>query len=127
MTTAFVPSLASPSSVRSPTATAETSAKVASTASSALGGTDIDAARFEQALANAPSLPEHQLLSAAGKLAGNTEHLAQRVALDERTLDDPTQMLAAQREISERVLALEIVAKVAGATTQGVNKLVHMQ
>ncbi|WP_240493472.1 type III secretion system inner rod subunit SctI [Pandoraea sp. ISTKB] len=86
-----------------------------------------DAARFEQALASAPSLPEHHLFSAAGKLAGNTEHLVQRVALDERTLDDPTHMVAAQREITERVLALEFVAKTAGAVTQGVNKLVHMQ
>ncbi|MFJ2995523.1 type III secretion system inner rod subunit SctI [Pandoraea sp. NPDC087047] len=89
--------------------------------------TQTDAARFEQALASAPSLPEHHLLSAAGKLAGNTEHLAQRVTMDERMLDDPVRMLAAQREITERVLALEFVAKATGAATQGVNKLVHMQ
>lgn len=85
------------------------------------------AVRFDQALASAPSLPEHHLLSAAGKLAGNTERLVERVAIDERTLDDPTRMLAAQRILTERVLALEFVAKAAGATTQGVNKLVHMQ
>ncbi|VVE47842.1 type III secretion system inner rod subunit SctI [Pandoraea terrigena] len=86
-----------------------------------------DAVRFDQALASAPPLPEHHLLSAAGKLAGNTERLAARVAIDERTLDDPNRMLAVQRELTERVLALEFVAKTAGAATQGVNKLVHMQ
>lgn len=86
-----------------------------------------DAVHFGQALASAPSLPEHHLLSATGKLAGNTERLAERVAIDERTLDDPTRMLAMQRALTERVLALEFVAKVAGAATQGVNKLVHMQ
>ncbi len=89
--------------------------------------TQADASGFTQALANAPSLPEHHLLSAAGKLAGNTERLAQRASMDERTLDEPIRMLDAQREITERVLALEVVAKVAGATTQSVNKLVHMQ
>ncbi|EON13700.1 MULTISPECIES: type III secretion system inner rod subunit SctI [Pandoraea] len=88
---------------------------------------DSDAVRFGQALVSAPSLPEHHLLSAAGKLAGNTERLVERVALDERVLDDPSHMLAAQRVLTERVLALEFVAKTAGALTQGVNKLVHMQ
>ncbi|WP_084663306.1 type III secretion system inner rod subunit SctI [Pandoraea faecigallinarum] len=86
-----------------------------------------DAARFDQALASAPSLPEHHLLNAAGKLASHTEYLAQRATLDERALDDPARLLDTQREITERVLALEFVAKVAGAATQGVNKLVHMQ
>ncbi|AJE98921.1 type III secretion system inner rod subunit SctI [Pandoraea apista] len=89
---------------------------------------DGDAAvRFGQALASAPSLPEHHLLSAAGKLAGNTERLAERVTLDERALADPSRMLDVQRVLTERVLALEFVAKAAGVTTQGVNKLVHMQ
>lgn len=86
-----------------------------------------DAARFTQALASAPPLPEHHLLNAAGKLANNTERLAERVALDDRALNDPVRLLAAQRDMTERVLALEAVAKVAGAATQGVNKLVHMQ
>ena len=85
------------------------------------------AVRFDQALAGAPPLPEHHLLSAAGKLAGNTERLTERVTLDERALDDPARLLAVQRVLTERVLALEFVAKVAGAATQGVNKLVHMQ
>ncbi|AJC21146.1 type III secretion system inner rod subunit SctI [Pandoraea pulmonicola] len=86
-----------------------------------------DAARFEHALASAPSLPEHHLLSAAGKLAGHSERLVQRVTADERLVNDPVRMLSAQRELTERVLALEFVAKVAGAGTQGINKLVHMQ
>ncbi|VVE26729.1 type III secretion system inner rod subunit SctI [Pandoraea fibrosis] len=86
-----------------------------------------DAVLFGRALASAPSLPEHHLLSAAGKLAGRTERLAERVTLDERTLDEPGRMLDAQRVLTERVLALEFVAKTAGAATQGVNKLVHMQ
>ncbi|VVE71369.1 EscI/YscI/HrpB family type III secretion system inner rod protein [Pandoraea anapnoica] len=86
-----------------------------------------DAARFNLALANAEPLPEHHLLSAANKLAGDTEYLAQRVTLDERALDDPVRLLATQLDVTERVLALEFVAKAAGATTQGVNKLVHMQ
>ncbi|AJC16161.1 EscI/YscI/HrpB family type III secretion system inner rod protein [Pandoraea sputorum] len=86
-----------------------------------------DAVRFNLALANAAPLPEHHLLSAANKLAGDTEYLAQRVMLDERSLDDPARLLATQLDMTERVLALEFVAKAAGATTQGVNKLVHMQ
>ncbi|AJP56484.1 EscI/YscI/HrpB family type III secretion system inner rod protein [Pandoraea vervacti] len=91
------------------------------------GNPEVDAARFDQALRSAPSLPEHHLLNAAGKLAANTDYLAQRVTLDDRLFDDPTRLLEAQREITERVLALEFVAKVSGAMTQGVNKLVHMQ
>lgn len=110
---------------------AQTAAAAAPTKLALISPTDLnaqaDAVRFGQALVSAPSLPEHHLLSAAGNLAGRTEHLQQRVPLDERALDDPTRLLAAQREITERVLALEFVAKVAGATTQGVNKLVHMQ
>ncbi|WP_169834980.1 type III secretion system inner rod subunit SctI [Pandoraea oxalativorans] len=86
-----------------------------------------DAARFNLALANAAPLPEHHLLSAASKLAGDTEYLTQRVTLDERALEDPARLLDTQLDITERVLALEFVAKAAGATTQGVNKLVHMQ
>lgn len=88
---------------------------------------DDAAVLFGRALASAPSLPEHHLLSAAGKLAGHTERLAGRVTLDERTLDDPGPMLDVQRVLTERALALEFVAKTAGAATQGVNKLVHMQ
>jgi type III secretion system YscI/HrpB-like protein len=88
---------------------------------------DSAAVRFGQALATAPSLPEHHLLSAAGKLAGHTERLAERATLDSRTLNDPGRMLAMQRELTERVLVLEFVAKVAGAGVQGVNKLVQMQ
>ena len=114
----------------SPDVVAQVSA-VATSAKAALApatASEHDAAiRFDQALASAPSLPEHHLLSAAGKLAGNTERLTERVTLDERTLDDPVRMLAVQRGLTERVLALEFVAKVAGAATQGVNKLVHMQ
>ncbi|WP_191631501.1 type III secretion system inner rod subunit SctI [Pandoraea sputorum] len=86
-----------------------------------------DAARFNLALANAAPLPEHHLLSAANKLAGDTEYLAQRVTLDERALNDPARLFEVQLDMTERVLALEFVAKAAGATTQGVNKLVHMQ
>ncbi|VVD99967.1 EscI/YscI/HrpB family type III secretion system inner rod protein [Pandoraea aquatica] len=86
-----------------------------------------DAVRFNLALSNAAPLPEHHLLSAASKLSGDTEYLTQRVSLDERALDDPARLLATQLDITERVLALEFVAKAAGATTQGVNKLVHMQ
>jgi type III secretion system YscI/HrpB-like protein len=91
------------------------------------GNLEVDGASFAQALRSAPSLPEHHLLNAAGKLAANTDYLAQRVTLDDRMLDDPTRLLEAQREITERVIALEFVAKVSGAMTQGVNKLVHMQ
>ncbi|UVA80383.1 type III secretion system inner rod subunit SctI [Pandoraea commovens] len=86
-----------------------------------------DAARFNLALANAAPLPEHHLLSAANKLAGDTEYLVQRVTLDAQALDDPARLLATQLDMTERVLALEFVAKTAGAMTQGVNKLVHMQ
>ncbi|MCE4062438.1 type III secretion system inner rod subunit SctI [Pandoraea sputorum] len=86
-----------------------------------------DAARFNLAMANAAPLPEHHLLSAANKLAGDTAYLAQRVTLDERALNDPARLLEVQLDMTERVLALEFVAKAAGATTQGVNKLVHMQ
>ncbi|MGC7406732.1 type III secretion system inner rod subunit SctI [Pandoraea pneumonica] len=86
-----------------------------------------DSAHFADVLAHATPLPEHHLLSAAGKLAENTNHLTTRATLDGRTIDDPQHLLQAQRELTERVLSLELVAKVAGATTQGVNKLVHMQ
>ncbi|VVD84095.1 EscI/YscI/HrpB family type III secretion system inner rod protein [Pandoraea iniqua] len=86
-----------------------------------------EAARFAEVLAHATPLPEHHLLNAAGKLAANTENLTTRVTIDERTLDDPQRLLQAQRDLTERVLSLELVAKVAGAATQGVNKLVHMQ
>lgn len=86
-----------------------------------------DAARFGHALASAPALPEHHLLSAAGKLAGHSQHLVQRVTADDRAVGDPVHLLAMQRHLTERVLALEFVAKVAGASTQGINKLVHMQ
>lgn len=120
MTTSSIPQIA-----------AQTSGAAAPMKLALLSPTDVnaqaDAARFGQALASAPPLPEHQLLSAAGKLAGRTEHLEQRVPLHGRALDDPTHLLVAQREITERVVALEFVAKVAGATTQAVNKLVHMQ
>jgi len=88
---------------------------------------DSDAARFAGVLAHATPLPEHHLLSAASQLAENTNHLTTRATLDSRTINDPQHLLASQRELTERVLSLELVAKVAGATTQGVNKLVHMQ
>lgn len=86
-----------------------------------------EAARFADVLAHATPLPEHHLLSAAGKLAENTNYLTARATLDVRTIDDPQHLLQAQRELTERALSLELIAKVAGATTQGVNKLVHMQ
>ncbi|WP_087689251.1 MULTISPECIES: type III secretion system inner rod subunit SctI [unclassified Pandoraea] len=86
-----------------------------------------EATRFAEVLAHAAPLPEHHLLSAAGKLAANTDNLTTRVTLDDRTLNDPQRLLQLQRDLTERVLSLELVAKVAGATTQGVNKLVHMQ
>jgi len=122
MTTTSTPDVVAwVSSAATPAPTSALPPLVASTVGEA------DAVRFAQALASAPSLPEHHLLSAAGKLAGNTERLAERVALDPRTMNDPSRMLATQRELTERVLSLEFVAKVAGAATQGVNKLVHMQ
>ncbi|VVE90671.1 type III secretion system inner rod subunit SctI [Pandoraea bronchicola] len=104
-----------------------TDAAPAKAALSVPTASESDAVRFGHALASAPSLPEHHLLSAAGKLSGKTERLVERVALDERALDDPGRMLGVQRVLTERVLTLEVVAKAAGAATQGVNKLVHMQ
>ncbi|AHB78563.1 MULTISPECIES: type III secretion system inner rod subunit SctI [Pandoraea] len=88
---------------------------------------EADAVGFAQAMANAPGLPEHHLLNAAGRLAGDTERLAERITAQAGTRNDPVRLLAAQRDLTERVLSLEFVAKVAGAATQGVNKLVHMQ
>ncbi|VVD75332.1 EscI/YscI/HrpB family type III secretion system inner rod protein [Pandoraea morbifera] len=116
-----------PSQLFNVTAQAVDAASLTNVALATAGAGETDAVGFAQAMAHAPRLPEHHLLSAAGKLAGDTDRLAERITAQPGTVDDPGRLLAAQRHLTERVLSLEFVAKVAGAATQGVNKLVHMQ
>ncbi|VVE59206.1 EscI/YscI/HrpB family type III secretion system inner rod protein [Pandoraea terrae] len=90
--------------------------------------TDATAAQqFAQALMGAPPLPEHALLHAVRGVAQATDGLAGTAFSGPGALSDPGRMLAEQTALTKRVLALELVAKVAGTVSQAVNKLTQMQ
>lgn len=87
----------------------------------------LSASQFADALVRAPALPEHALLRAAGGVAEATQGLPGKAFSAPGALTDPGRMLAEQKALSERMLTLELIAKVAGSASQAINKLTHMQ
>ncbi|MGF6401561.1 type III secretion system YscI/HrpB-like protein [Pseudomonas frederiksbergensis] len=88
--------------------------------------TPSDIAAFNQALfGQANTSPE---ISAITELQKQSRSMSSAIATaQEDVLNDPLKMMAAQSKMLHAIVEVDLIAKTAGALSQGVNKLVSMQ